>query len=440
MGRHGSMRTTIAVPVCIALAVCVALSVAACGGQPGPSTRIEQTAVLQEESSVAARLAVTQAGRADVPEVAASNNAFSLDLFRAVRLESENLVCSPYSVSLALAMTMAGARGQTQQEMKQTLMVSLPYSRLNGAFNALDQNLTQVGGFNCANSIWGQSGRPFERPFLDVLAQYYAAPLRLVDLDKDYAGACRLINDWVSSKTNGRITDLMNPDDPPPTPRLMMLVNAVHFKAQWLDPFSPGATQKRPFSLLDDRGTVQVPMMWRISEYRFLQTNELQAVELPYKGDRFAMVVIMPRTGGFEEFAAHVDWQGLDSILASLKGGRLDLRIPSFGVRSTPGMTEALKAMGMKTAFTSGADFSGIAEGDWWIADVAQKAFIEVDEHGTEAAAASGVTMAGASSTTTVPPPEMTIDHPFVYLIRDVQSGTILFIGQVVDPSAGPAG
>jgi serpin B len=437
MGGHGLLRTTITVPVGIALAVCAALSFPACGDQPGTSTTIDQETASQVESSVPARLAVTEAGQADVAEVAASNNAFSLDLLKAVRSESENLVCSPYSVSLALAMTMAGGRGQTQEEMKQTLQTSLPYYSLNRALNALDQDLTGSGSFNCANSIWGQSGRTFKRPFLDLLAQYYGASPRLIDLDEDYAGACKLINDWVSSKTNGRITDLMNPDDPPPIPRLMMLVNAVHFKAQWLDPFSPGATQKQPFFLLDDRGTIQVPMMWRISEYRFLQTKELQAVELPYEGDRFAMVVIMPEKGGFEEFAARLDKQELDDILAGLEGGRLDLRMPSFGVSSTPSVKEALQAMGMTTAFTSDADFSGIADGDWWITDVAQRAFIEVDEYGTEAAAASGVTMAGASSTTTVPPPEMTIDHPFVYLIYDTQTGAILFIGQMVDPSEG---
>ena len=205
----------------------------------------------------------------------------------------------------------------------------------------------------------------------------------------------------------------MNPDDPPPLPRLMMLVNAVHFKADWAHRFWTGATQEQSFFLLDG-GTVQVPMMHQTSGYRSLQTSELHAVELPYEG-RFAMVVVMPREGGgFEDFVGRLDQQGFDDILSRLEGGTVDLKMPSFETTTTPPVKKALDAMGMKRAFGPDADFSGMADGDWWITDVAQKAFIAVDEYGTEAAAASGVTVAGATSTTTLPPKVMTIDHPFL--------------------------
>ena len=255
----------VAVPVGIALAAGIVLVIPACGEQLGVSATIQETTTSVGESPMPVRLAVTQADRTDVAEAAASNNAFSLDLFKALRSGTDNLVCSPYSVSLALAMTMAGATGQTQDEMKQTLQMSLPRYRLDRALNALDQDLTGRGSFQCANSIWGQTGTLLKQPFLELLAQYYGAPLRQVDLNKDYAGACEVVNDWVSRETNGRITDLLSPDDPPPTPRLMVLANAVHFKANWADKFWPQATREQPFFLLDGKATVTVPMMKQLN-------------------------------------------------------------------------------------------------------------------------------------------------------------------------------
>jgi serpin B len=260
-------------------------------------------------------------------------------------------------------------------------------------------------------------------------------------MDGDYAGACKAINDWVSERTNGRISGLMDPGDKPADKLLMMLVDAVHFKADWLHPFSPETTQAQPFYLLD-ASKVNVPTMSRIGEYRFLKTKELQAVELPYKGERFAMVIVMPAEGGFEEFAGMMDPQKLEGVVSGLEPGRLHLWLPSFEITSAPKVTEALQAMGMTTAFTAAADLTGIADPEpgwppWLISGVRQKAFIKIDERGTEAAAASGVTSMPAGTTTTAGPPlELRIDHPFTYLIRDTRSGATLFIGEVVDPRA----
>ena len=304
--------------------------------------------------------------------------------------------------------------------MKQALHVTLPEGRLHQAVNDLDKTLAVGGSFTGANSIWGQVGRSFKQPFVDLVGHYYGASLRLLDMDGDYAGACKTINDWVSNKTNGRITDLMSPDDKPDTPLLMMLVNAVHFKAKWLDPFWDGATRAEPFFLLDGTKT-DVPMMHRQGEYRFVKTDELRAVELPYEDERFAMVILMPEEGEFEGFTGQLGLDTLDGILNELESGTLDLRVPSFEITSTPPVKDGLQALGMNTAFDPlAADFTGIADllpgwPTWYISDVVQKAFIMVDEQGTEAAAATGVTVAaGAESTTTLPPPEMTIDHPFV--------------------------
>jgi serpin B len=407
-------------------------------------TAPSQSTASQEVVSKLARLAVTRSAENDMAEVVAGNNAFSLDLLRAVRSKNKNLVCSPYSLSLALAMTMAGAKGKTQDEMKQVLHVSLSDDRLQPALNALDRSLTSNGSFKCANSVWGQAGRTFKQPFVDLVAQYYGASLRLLDMDGNYAEACKTINAWVSDKTNGRITGLMNPEDKPDMRLLAMLVNAVHFKARWLDPFWRTGTEPQPFFLLKG-GTADVPMVRRIGKYAFLKTEKLEAVELPYEGKQFSMVILMPGKGGFEDFIEQADQQEIGETLSDLRSGKLNLRVPSFEITSTPDVEQALKAMGMPTAFTASADFTGIADPvpgwpPWCISGVRQKAFIKVDEQGTEAAAASAVTMAAAGTTTTTTPPlEMTIDRPFVYLIRDMRSDAILFIGQVVDPRDGNA-
>jgi serpin B len=445
MERDRVLRT-VAVFAGIVLAMAAVL-LYGCGTQSGVTTSVRHppsstpspdssSDSSDTQSSLPARLAVSVQGQEDVAEVAASNNAFSLELFRGIRTQDKNVVCSPYSVTLALTMTMAGARGQTQAEMKQALQIDLPYYRVNRALNALDQSLTKYAQFSCANSIWGQTGRSFRQPFLDVLAQYYGAPLQSLDLDGDYAGACRAINAWVSDKTKGRINDLMNPDDAPPRPRLMMLVNAVHFKSDWAETFNALATKDWPFFLLDG-SKVEVPMMGHERDHALLQNEKVQAIELPYEGERFSMVLIMPAEGTFEQFAQELGQKGLDELLAGLQERKVILRMPLFETTSTPPLGQALQSMGMTLPFTSEADFSGMTDepGPFWITKVAQKAFIQVNEEGTEAAAVTGVTMAGAAATTTTSPPvEMTIDHPFVYLIRDIQTGAILFIGQVTDP------
>jgi serpin B len=376
--------------------------------------------------------------------MAAADNAFSLALFQAVRTSDDNLVCSPYSAATALTMTMAGARGQTQEEMKQAMRITLPYYRLHGAVNALDQSLTAGGSFTSANGLWAQTGRIIKQPFANVAGHYYGAAIDVYDMEKDYPGMCKVVNAWVSEKTGGRITDLMDPSDKPDVPYfLMMLVNAVHFKADWADPFWATGTEDQPFTLQE--GTkVNVPTMRNKGPFRYTMTNDLRAVELPFEGGRFAMTILMPAAGAFQDFAATTDGAALQDIIAGLEEGQVDLAMPLFEITSTPAVTDGLKTLGMKTAFTQLADFTGIADPvdnlPWFITDVEQKAFIKVNERGAEAAAATGVTGAAAgTSTTGAPPVEIKIDHPFIYLIRDTQTGAIIFIGQVVDPRAAGA-
>ena len=444
MGRRHSSHVVGAAAV-VLLGLLAAASFSACGTQSAEPTTSSQPSAATAPS-LPDRLSTAGIVDADIAEATAADNAFSVALFQAVRASDENLVCSPYSAATVLTMTMAGARGQTQEEMKQALQITLPYYRLHSAVNALDQSLTADGEFTSANGLWAQTGRTIKQPFANVAGHYYGAAIDTYDMEKDYPGMCKVVNAWVSDKTGGRITDLMDPGDKPDVPHfLMMLVNAVHFKADWADPFwaTGNATQDRPFTFLD--GTKEnVPTMMNEGDYRYIKTDELQGIELPFEGGRFAMTILMPGAGGFEDLATKTGGPALQDIIAGLDYGKVDLTMPLFEITSTPAVTEGLKKLGMGIAFTQFADFTGIADPvenlPWYITDVEQKAFITVNEQGAEAAAATGVTVAAAGTTTTAAPPvEIKIDHPFIYLIRDTQTGAMIFIGQVVDPRAAGA-
>lgn len=448
MGRHylvcvGAVASGLMLISCAAL-VLAAVFLGGCGTQalgPGDSSSTSAQASVQTDPSVPERLAAGAAGD-DLSAVVTGNNDFSLAVFKAVRKSNENVVCSPYSLSTALSMTMAGAKGQTQDQMKEVLRFTLPYDRLYPAINALDQSLTEVGSFTSADGLWAQAGRTIKQPFVDITGHYYGAALHVYDMDHDYNGACRAINQWASDKTGGRIKDLMDPADKPDTPLLMMLVNAVHFKADWADPFWSTGTQRRSFTRLDGSQT-EAQMMANKTDYAYLRTNDLQVIELPYADARYSMVVLMPTEGTFEDFTARMDAQAMEDIIARLHRGSVLLGLPRFEITSTPGIKTALQSLGMTTAFSPKyADLTGIADPlpkfpTWYITDVVQKAFITVNEQGTEAAAVTGVTGAAGAAPTTEPYVEMTIDHPFVYLIRDAQTGAIVFVGQVVDPQPG---
>ncbi len=434
MGRHMLVRAVATVLGAALLAGCGTQAV----GTGGAGSTSPPVAV-QADPSVPARLADTGASEDDISAVAAADNDFSWALFQAVREKSQNLVCSPYSVLTGLSMTMAGAQGKTQEQMKQVLGVALAYDRLHPAVSALDRSLTGGGSFSSANGLWAQTGRQIKQPFVDTAGRYYGAALHVYDMDRDYAGLCRTINAWVSDKTAGRIQGLMDPADKPDVALLLMLVNAVHFKDDWEQPFSVWSTRPEPFVRVDGTST-DVQMMWNMASYSYLKAAEVRAVMMPYVDARFSMVVLMPSTGTFEDFVTGLDGQAMAGIIDQMKRGRVSLRLPQFEIDSKPAVKQALQSLGMTTAFTPDADFSAIADpppgNTWMITDVVQKAFITVNEKGTEAAAATGTTVAAAGTTTEAPFVEMTFDHPFVYLIRDSITGAILFIGQVVSPVA----
>jgi serpin B len=341
-------------------------------------------------------------------------------------------------------MTYAGSRGETEAQMAQTLHF-LPQDRLHAALNALDLELAKRGAaassdatplqLNIANAVWAEQTFPFLQSYLDLLAQNYGAGIQLADFINQYEAVRKEINGWVSDETNEKIQDLLPEGVLKPSTR-MVLVNAIYFKADWRTPFDPANTHDAPFHLLDG-SDVQVKMMSEsLSGVPYVQGDGYQAIGLPYQGDTADMVIIVPEEGRFEEFESMLNDQKLDEILGSMQpGGGLQLELPKFSFTADFGLKDQLTVMGMPDAFDPDrADFSGMTgTRDLYIDDVLHKAFVAVDEKGTEAAAATAVIMDLAS--VMLPDVTLTVDRPFIFLIRDLPSGQILFAGRVLNPA-----
>ena len=380
----------------------------------------------------------------DLDTLVAGNNAFAFDMYAQVRDTDGNLFYSPYSISIALAMTYAGARGDTDQQMADALQFALGQDGLPPAFNALDLELagrsdeaTDQGGdpfqLNIVNRIWGQVDLTFRDEFLDVLAEHYGASLSLMDFANNPEPARIEINDWVAAQTADRIKDLI-PQGAINTLTRLVLTNAIYFKAAWLEPFEEANTTDQPFHLLSG-DSVTAETMRQDTEYGYAAGDGYQVIELPYDGSALSMVILLPDSGRFDEFEGTLDATGWDAMLDEVVYGDVDLSLPKFTFESSLSLAEVLAELGMPIAFDpDDADFSGMTdEAQLFISDVIHKAFVAVDEEGTEAAAATAVTLGATSAPSE--PVVVNVDRPFVFLIRDIPTGSILFIGRVVDPS-----
>jgi serpin B len=380
----------------------------------------------------------------DLPDLVSGNTAFAFDLYRVLAQQDGNLFYSPYSISLALAMTYAGARTETERQMAQALHFTLAQDRLHPAWNGLDLELARRGQgakgkdgksfrLNIVNAIWGQKGFQFSSQFLDVLAANYGAGLRLLDFEKAGEAARVTINDWVKQQTEGRIQDLIPQGVIDELTRLV-LTNAIYFNAAWAMPFEPKLTEDGPFTLADGN-QVTVPMMRQSESLGYAEGPGYQAVELPYDGRELSMVVLLPRPGEFASFERSLDAAQVETILKGLERNQVALVMPKWKFDSQFSLRDALVALGMRDAFTDAADFSGMTGSrDLYIQAVVHKAFVSVDERGTEAAAATAVLMRLTAAP--AQPVEVTVDRPFLFLIRDVQTGAILFVGRVMNPKA----
>ena len=378
---------------------------------------------------------------ADLESVVEGTNAFALALFRELA-DGENLFVSPYSVSVALAMAWAGARGETAAELADVLGMPDDRGTAHEAFNALSRSLEGADGdasaftLRVANAIWGQTGSPFAEAFLETLARQYGAGLRTADFAADPEPAREAINGWVARETEGKIDEVL-PEGAVHDETRLVLTTAIYFLASWRHRFDADETADGTFTALDGRKST-VPMMHQRLRTRYAAVDGHQVLALPYEGDA-TMTILLPADGAFEPFRDALDADRLEALLEATADASGELALPRFAFESSVGVSDALAALGVETAFDERADFTGMLEPaesapSLVLEDVFHDAYVAVDEEGTEAAAATGATMVPTSMP--VETFDVTVDRPFLVAITHDGTGSLLFLGQVVDASA----
>ncbi|MBN2360613.1 MAG: serpin family protein [Deltaproteobacteria bacterium] len=367
-------------------------------------------------------------------KLAESNNAFALDLYGKLAKEPGNLFFSPYSISSAFAMTWAGARGATAKEMAKVLHFGKP-DAVHAGFDALNKELLGPAkpGYqlSLANKLFVQNGFKLLAPFTAITRDRYGAPIELVQFGPE---STRLkINTWVEDQTGKRIKDLI-PPGVLTADTAMVLVNAIYFKGTWIQEFDRDATKPAPF--FAGGKTFDVPTMNGKKKARYGERDNVQVLELPYQGGDVTMLVLLPRAkDGLAALEKKLDAKAFEEYVATLQPTEVNVHLPRFRLEQTLVLPDTLKAMGMKKAFVGGqADFSGMdGTRQLYISAAFHKAFVEVNEEGTEAAAATAVVM-GRSASVEPPKPDFRADHPFMFALRDSKSGSVLFVGRVADP------
>ena len=364
------------------------------------------------------------------------NTTFAFDLYSRLKEQEGNLFFSPYSISTCLAMTYAGARGDTEKQMASVLHFNQKQELLHSNFGDLQRELNQAGGrkgveLTIANALWTQNGHPFLSVFLKTATDRYQAKVKQADFEKEGDAVAREINQWVAARTKDRIQDILSPSDIDALTTLV-LANAIYFKGVWVKTFDKRNTASQPFHLSRARQK-DVPLMFRTDKVNYFEDETFQAVELPYAGKELSMVILLPREiEGCSQLEASLNARNLSAWLARMKTTEVDLFIPRFKMESSFKLNTALAAMGMPDAFRRSADFSGMTGSrDLFISLVAHKAWVEVNEEGTEAAAATVVAMTRGGPSR----PTFQADHPFIFLIRHNRSGSILFLGRLADPT-----
>jgi len=399
------------------------------------------------------------AAPAELTALVAGNNAFAFELYQGIRDGEENLLYSPFSISQALAMVYAGAHAETARQIAATLHFTLPQERLHAAFNALDQELagraritvpdesdqkkTEVAfEMRGANAVWGQRGLPYRAGYLAVLAQNYGAGMQLADLKGNPGEAVAAINQWASQETAGQIPEIVNVLQPDAG---LVLANAIYFNARWALPFKESDPYDEPFYLLNGE-QMPVPMMHQRNHFRYMEGDGYQAVELPYLNRTVAMVILLSADGRFRELEQRLTGSWVQEVVGKLGEREVMLTMPKFTYAPELPLTGILRDMGMPDAFArEAADFSGIVERTpaYWlyIGGVWHKSFIDVNELRTEAAAVTVVGMPAGSAPAEEPPIPivMKIDRPFIFVIRDIETNLVLFVGRVMNP-VGPGG
>jgi serpin B len=397
-------------------------------------------------TGLAVCLAVTAGGvravdgptKAGPAAVVGGNSRFAFDLYAKLRQEKGNLFVSPYNISAALAMTYAGAKGETAEQMAKVLHFP-DGDKLHPSFGSLIHQINGGGnkkGYELAtaNALWGQQGYGFLPEYLQLVKQNYGGGLKDVDFIGATEEARKTINAWVERQTQDKIKELLHKGDVDPLTRLV-LTNAIYFKGAWMQPFPKGATKDEPFYLAADR-KLQTPLMHQTAHLGYAEGDGLQALELPYAGGDLSLLVLLPKEkGGLAELEKKLTTEMVAGVVGRLRPREVQVALPRFKTTARFELRKVLSDMGMPRAFDDDADFSGMTgRRDLWISKVIHQAFVDVNEEGTEAAAATAVVMATPGAVDSEPAPVFRADHPFVFLIRDTRSGSILFLGRLADP------
>lgn len=417
----------------VVLVSCTSESTPPQNGPPAPG---------QEVASSLSRDTAPDTTTEELAQLSDDNAAFGWEFYREIVKDGENLFFSPHSISVALAMTWAGARGNTETEMANALHFTLGQGRLHPAFNALDLELAtraEASGanaplpfrLNVTNALFGQAGFTFLDPFLDTLAINYGAGLRLMDFVNESEESRVAINAWVADKTEDRIEELIAQGIIDAATRLV-LVNAIYFTASWAEPFDEANTTDDAFTLLDHTD-ITTPTMHGNAAMAYADGPNYEAAEVPYDGQQLAMLLIVPDEGQFAVVESALSASSVAQIRNELTEHQVDFALPKFSFRSLVPAKKPLMSLGMVDAFSGAADLSGMnGTGGLFIQDVVHQGFIAIDEKGTEAAAATAVIV---GETSAPPAATLTVDRPFMFAIIDLPTGATLFMGRVVDPS-----
>jgi len=375
----------------------------------------------------------TRVPSAEQRALVTGNTEFALDLYRILHQEDGNLFFSPYSISLGLAMVYTGSHGKTEEQMASVLHFEFAPYDLPPVFGALHSELVGRGNRNfqlhLANSLWWQEGYALRQIYLDTLRKRLGATLEPLNFSTTPEKSRATINEWVSRYSKGKIKELLPQGSITSLTRLI-LANAIYFRATWKERFNADFTSDSPFHLLGG-GQVTVPMMEQITPFAYTATGGVQAVELPYIGEQFSMVVLLPARGQFEAFASSLTADRVADILEHLSTEMVQVYMPRLEFRSSFELASVLEVLGMKDAFILGrAYFRGMAlTRELFLGDLYHQTVVSVDENGTYAVAGTAGDMVWPDV------PTVRLNRPFIFLIRDIETNTILFIGQVTDPS-----
>jgi serpin B len=441
-------RNTIVIGALAAIILLWVIVLAGCTGSPDSTGTHGLTPTQQATTGIPQVTGTPGAVSGSEKNIADANNRFATELYRHLAQDPDNdgmnIFFSPFSISSALAITYEGARGTTADEIQSVFHFPVNdserrqgFSRIINGINSGDASYT----LRTANALWAEKTYPFLTDYTDTADRWYDAKTTNLDFINKPEDSRLTINQWVEEKTNNRIKNLIPAGAIDPMVRLV-ITNAVYFKGTWVKQFDINKTTVADFRITSEK-TTRVPMMERTDEnaiFRYSETADLQVLEMPYEhtgGKQLSLIVLLPKGNNLSSAESALDPKALSLITGKLESQRVKVWFPKFKMETEYRLPVVLASMGMPTAFSPAADFSGMdGTKNLFISDVIHKAFVDVNEEGTEAAAATAVIMKLSAVPQENPIPEFRVDHPFLFLIQDNETGTVLFIGRVVNPAA----